>query len=195
MNKKNSTTHNSERHMSKIVQNGDPVLRQVAETVPIKDITTPRIQKLIADMKTALDPEKDGVALAAPQIGVPLRIFIVSGLILAAADERYVPKETPDESGATDMVFINPEIIKTSREKEEVEEGCLSVRWLYGKIKRAKKVTIRAYDEQGRKIERGASGLLAQIFQHETNHLDGVLFIDNAKDIQEILPEGETSTR
>jgi peptide deformylase len=56
-------------------------------------------------------------------------------------------------------------------------------------------VTIRAYDEQGRKIERGASGLLAQIFQHETNHLDGVLFIDNAKDIQEILPEGETSNR
>jgi peptide deformylase len=168
----------------KIVQNGEAVLRDIAKPVPIKDITTPHIQKLIADMKSALDPEKDGVALAAPQIGVPLRIFIISGLILAAADERYAPKDK-----LTDMVFINPEIIKTSKEKEDVEEGCLSVRYLYGKISRAKKVTLRAYDEHGRKVERGASGLLAQIFQHETDHLNGVLFIDRARDIQEILPE------
>jgi peptide deformylase len=180
MSKKRLKTDQSKIHAPKIVQNGDAVLRQTAKTIPVEDIPTPRIQKLIADMKSALDPEKDGVALAAPQIGVALRIFIVSGLILAAADEKYT---------LNDMVFINPEIIKTSREKEEVEEGCLSVRYLYGKINRAKKVTLQAYDERGHKIERGASGLLAQIFQHETDHLNGVLFIDRARNIQEILPE------
>jgi peptide deformylase len=191
MNRKNVKPDQTKAHVPKIVQNGSAVLRQTAETVLVADITTPRIQKLIADMKSALDPEKDGVALAAPQIGVALRIFIVSGLILATADEKYAPKniDTMSKSGVSDMVFINPEIIKTSREKEEVEEGCLSVRYLYGKIKRAKKVTLRAYDERGHKIERGASGLLAQIFQHETDHLNGVLFIDRARDIQEILPE------
>jgi len=191
MSKKNPTIQSLGKQPPKIVQNGNPVLRHIAETVLIKDITTPHIQKLIADMKSALDPEKDGVALAAPQIGVALRIFIVSGLILAAADEKYAPKNPPNGTrhGANDMVFINPEIIKVSREKEDVEEGCLSVRYLYGTISRSKKVTLRAYDEYGQKIERGASGLLAQIFQHETDHLNGVLFIDRARDIQEILPE------
>ncbi|MEI6057920.1 MAG: peptide deformylase, partial [bacterium] len=88
-----------------------------------------------------------------------------------------------------DVTFINPEITRLSREKHEVEEGCLSVRWLYGKMKRSKKASVRAYDENGKRFERGASGLLAQIFQHETDHLEGVLFIDHAYDVQEVLPE------
>ena len=174
-----------------IVQNGDPVLREVAQTVPVHDITSPKIQKIIADMKAALTPEKDGVALAAPQIGVPLRIFIVSGAVLASADEKYFEKKSSIDgvNAFPDLIFINPVITKASKEKEILEEGCLSVRYLYGKIKRSKKVSLRAYDEKGNKIERGASGLLAQIFQHETDHLDGVLFIDSAKQIQEILPD------
>ncbi len=177
-----------------IVQDGDPVLRELAQTVPVTDITNPRIQKIISDMKAALAPERDGVALAAPQIGIPLRIFIVSGAILASVDEKYADKHGEENilggsKAFTDLVFINPEIIKISKEKETVDEGCLSVRYLYGKMKRAKKVTLRAYNEHGQKIERGASGLLAQIFQHETDHLDGILFIDTAKNVQEILPE------
>jgi peptide deformylase len=88
-----------------------------------------------------------------------------------------------------DLVFINPVISKLSREKHEVPEGCLSVRWLYGKTIRSKKVTVTAYDENGKKFIRGASGLLAQIFQHETDHLKGILFIDYAKDIKEELPK------
>ena len=67
-------------------------------------------------------------------------------------------------------------------------EGCLSVRWLYGNTFRSKKATITAYDGNGKKFTRGASGLLAQIFQHETDHLGGILFIDHAKDIKEELP-------
>ena len=93
------------------------------------------------------------------------------------------------------MVFINPKISKLSREKEWVPEGCLSVRPLYGKTLRSKKATVVAYDENGKKFTRGASGLLAQIFQHETDHLDGILFIDHAKDIKEELPENESKTK
>ncbi len=165
-----------------IVQNGDPVLRELAQTVPVADIASPKIKKIIADMKSALAGQSDGVAIAAPQIGQPLRIFAVSGAVLSAADEKYA---------GGDIVFINPEITKLSREKHDVEEGCLSVRWLYGKVKRSQKTTIRGYDENGKRVLRGASGLLAQVFQHETDHLDGILFIDKAHDVRDMPPEDE----
>jgi len=86
------------------------------------------------------------------------------------------------------LVFINPKIFKLSREKDWVPEGCLSVRWLYGKTYRSKKATVEAYDKNGKKFKMGGSGLLAQIFQHETDHLNGILFTDHAKDIKEELP-------
>lgn len=168
--------------MIPIVQDGHPALRAQAEAVPLKEITSDRIMKVIDSMKKALATQSDGVAIAAPQIGESLRIFVVSGHVLKLADESY----TGDE---TDMVFINPEIVKLSRDKNEVEEGCLSVRWKYGKILRSSKATLRAYDENGKSFERGASGLLAQVFQHETDHLNGILFIDNAYDIKDIPPE------
>ena len=140
-------------------------------------------------MSSALKNQSDGVALAAPQIGYSLKIFIVSGKIF---DKDFIrgqglpinKKEIPK-----DLVFINPKILKLSREKEWLLEGCLSVRWLYGKSLRSKKAMIAAYDENGKKFTRGASGLLAQIFQHETEHLNGTLFIDHAKDIKEELPK------
>lgn len=170
--------------MKTIVQDGNPVLRATAQEVPIADITSPKIQKIIAEMKEALATQDDGIAIAAPQIGVSLRIFVVSGAVLKVADKSY-------EGAETDMVFINPKITKKSRDKQEVEEGCLSVRWKYGLIKRAMKVTLRAHDEHGKPLERGASGLLAQVFQHETDHLEGVLFIDNAYNIKDAPPEAE----
>lgn len=174
----------------KIVQDGDPVLRELAQPVHVKDITSPKIVKIIDDMKTALASQDDGVAIAAPQIAVPLQIFVVSGVVLDSALEKMrYNKEDLQKKKSEDMVFINPVITKLSREKSEMEEGCLSVRYLYGKIKRSTKATIRAYNERGEKIERGASGLLAEIFQHETDHLNGVLFTDKAYDIQEILPD------
>ena len=70
-----------------------------------------------------------------------------------------------------------------------MEEGCLSVRWKYGKVMRSEKATITAYDENGKKFSRGATGLIAQIFQHETDHLDGVLFIDKADNIVDLPPK------
>jgi peptide deformylase len=168
--------------MVNIVQVNDPVLRECSQTVPSKDIGSPRIQKIISDMKTAMASQKDGVAIAAPQIGVPLRIFVVSDAVMKEADKEY-------KSIGKDLVFINPEIVKLSRDKHDAEEGCLSVRWKYGKVKRALKAIIRGYNELGEKVERGASGLLAQIFQHELDHLDGILFIDKAWDLEDLPPE------
>ena len=163
-----------------IVQDGEPVLRELAQSVPLKEIQSPKIQKILRDMKAALASQDDGVAIAAPQIGQPFRIFVVAGSALKMIDPEYT---------GGDVTFINPEITKLSREKHEVEEGCLSVRYLYGKMMRSTKASVRAYDEAGKRFERGASGLLAQIFQHETDHLDGVLFIDHAYEVQEILPD------
>jgi peptide deformylase len=168
--------------MKTIVQKDNPVLRQKAKEVPVKDIKSKKIQEILTDMKALLATQEDGVALAAPQVGESLRIFIISGTVLKMADPKYKGDET-------DMVFINPVISKLSREKNEVEEGCLSVRWKYGKIKRAKKATVKAYDENGVSFERGASGLLAQVFQHETDHLNGILFTDSAYDVKDIPPE------
>jgi peptide deformylase len=168
--------------MKEIVQKDDPILRKAAKHVPISEIGSEKINKVIHDMSAAMARQKDGVAIAAPQIGVNMRIFVISDELLRTADRSY-------KGDGSNLVFINPEIVRSSREKRDVEEGCLSVRWLYGKVKRSSRVTLRAYDEKGKKIERGASGLMAQIFQHEMDHLEGVLFIDKAKEIWEMSPE------
>ncbi len=171
--------------MIHILQQAEPVLRELAQDVPVTDITSPRIKKILTDMKTALDSQSDGVAIAAPQIGVPLRIFLVSGAVL---DMIKYEKNELDRT-VPDMVFINPTIDKLSKTTEWMDEGCLSVRYLYGKVKRATKATVTAYDEHGKKFTRGGSGILAQIFQHETDHLDGILFIDKAKEVEELKPQ------
>ncbi|MFA6294880.1 MAG: peptide deformylase [Candidatus Paceibacterota bacterium] len=168
--------------MKEIVQKEDPILRETAKHIPVSEIGSEKINKIIQDMSAAMDKQKDGIAIAAPQIGVNMRIFVISGKLLGIADKTY-------KGDGSNMVFINPEFIKTSKEKKEVEEGCLSVRWLYGKVRRSVRVTLRAYDEKGKKIERGASGILAQIFQHEVDHLEGVLFTDKAKEVWEMSPE------
>jgi len=183
--------------MSEIVQKENPVLRGIAAPVAVQDITSAKIQKILARMKAAMSEQDDGVGIAAPQIGEPLRIFVISKKVFDIidsreeedAEEKPAPKRKramPDE----DLVFINPEIIKLSKDKEWLEEGCLSVRYLYGKIRRSTRATIRAWNEKGELFERGASGLLAQIFQHEVDHLNGILFIDNAKDVEDLPPKG-----
>lgn len=163
-----------------IVEKGNPVLDNPSEIVPIEEIKSLGIQKLINDMKETLDAISDGVGLAAPQVNVPLQIFIVSKKVLAKNIVQSVD----------DLVCINPRIIKFSKTKKWLEgEGCLSVRWFYGKVLRSTNVTLEYYDENGIKQTRGAGGLLAHIFQHECDHLHGELFIDKAKDIEYIEPE------
>lgn len=169
--------------MTTIVQNGDPVLRKKAAEVDIANIGSAKIQKVLKEMKAQLATQADGVAIAAPQIGVSLRIFVVSGKIFHESFVRGVALEENDTPAPADMVFINPVITKTSKAKKWLHEGCLSVRPLWGEVERSLRATIEAYDETGTKFTRGASGLLAHIFQHETDHLEGILFIDKAKNI------------
>jgi len=180
--------------MKKILQQKEKVLRQNAKEVHISDIKTKKIKTVLKEMSTALASQDDGVAIAAPQIGYSLRIFVVAGKIFAkdfakSLEEKILDETEQKKTKVKNLIFINPKISKLSREKEWVPEGCLSVRWLYGQTFRSKKATITAYDENGKKFTRGASGLLAQIFQHETDHLNGILFIDHAKDIKEELPK------
>lgn len=171
-----------EEAINNIVQRDDPVLRDMAKDVSPSDIGLPHLNKIIETMKVAMHSQKDGVALAAPQIGEILKIFIINGDLIQKADKNY-------KGDNSDLVFINPKIIRLSKEKSDMEEGCLSVRWLYGEVRRSNKVTIKALNEKGEKIERGASGLLAQIFQHECDHLEGILFTDKAHKVWEMTEE------
>jgi peptide deformylase len=169
-----------------IVQIGDQVLRDTAKEVHVKDIASKKIKDVLKKMQKALNGEGDGVAIAAPQIGESLRIFIVSGRAFDIENNEFEEGKTPK---AKDMVCINPVLTKLSRDKRDMDEGCLSVRWKYGKVKRSEKATVTAYDENGKKFTRGGSGLLAQIFQHETDHLNGTLFIDKATDVVDLPPK------
>ncbi|MFA6459336.1 MAG: peptide deformylase [Candidatus Paceibacterota bacterium] len=168
--------------MTEIVERDNPVLRKHAKPVPVHEITSEPIKKIIAKMAKAMHAQKDGVAIAAPQIGESLQIFVISGPLLRKADKTY-------KGDTSDLIFINPKITKYSKERNTVEEGCLSVRWLYGKVERSKKVTLKAHNEKGEICERGASGLLAQIFQHECDHLNGIIFTDKADELWEMTEE------
>jgi peptide deformylase len=164
--------------MATILQEPNAVLRQVAAPVPASAIGSAQLNDIIARMKTALAAQDDGVAIAAPQIGESLRIFVVA---------RRVSKK-PIKELEDDMVFINPEIIRLGKKKDELSEGCLSVRWKYGLVKRSITATVRAQNEQGHEFVMSGSGLLAQIFQHEIDHLNGILFIDKATHIEDHPP-------
>lgn len=163
--------------MATLVPQQHPALHTIAEDVDINEISSAKIKKVIRDMRTALIQYNvegfSGVAIAAPQIGVPLRIFLV----------HDTNKERDEKNAIPDLVAINPHIIKVSKQKHIVGEGCLSVSDHYGAVERAKNATLRAYDEQGVLFERGAGGILAQIFQHEVDHLDGILFVDRAEKV------------
>lgn len=173
--------------MKKIVQDGTPVLRRTALPVPEELFGSGKLARLIEDMRDALDRESEGVALAAPQLGVLYRLFIVrKDRILNASRQRLDASGESRPDGIVVPppeveVYINPEIIKTSRRRALSDEGCLSLRGVYGTTKRHERVTMRARRPNGSKLERGAGGLLAQIFEHEIDHLNGILFTDHAE--------------
>lgn len=201
--------------MDEIVQKENKILRKVAKPVAIADIRSRKVETIIRRMIKAVSKEEDGVAIAAPQIGENLRIFVISKKLFEILDEEKASKKSKREmidelaTGShsasnfaevaldkeaprdkyKDMIFINPEILKISKEKMIIEEGCLSVRWLYGKVKRSKKTLVKAYDENGKVFTMGGSGLLSQAFQHEIDHLNGVLFTDKAKGLKEMNPD------
>jgi peptide deformylase len=135
----------------------DPVLRQRSKRVKIIDGS---IHRLIADMLETLHAAPGRVGLAAPQVGVPLRVIVI-GL--------------PEEE---DIVLINTEIMRRKGERV-VTEGCLSVPGYFGVLKRAESIRVKARDADGKEIKIKAEELLAQALEHEIDHLNGVLYIDH----------------
>src|SRR5262249_6945122 len=145
-------------YMIDILQTEAKSLRERSRELTAEEAISPKTKKLIATMKKALAEQDDGVAIAAPQVGENVRLFVMSGKVF-----ELIGKQAPEGETFADMVFINPKITKLSKEKEEVEEGCLSVRYLYGKVRRSKKASIQALDEHGKKFLMGGSGIVAQI--------------------------------
>ena len=161
--------------MLKILQKGNKILEKKAEEIKSEEIQSAKIKKLTKGMRETLDTQNEGVALAAPQVGESVRLFIVSPKAYKIDEENSQKNQN--------FVFINPKIIKESKKKEWLEEGCLSVEGLVGKVKRSTNCTIKALDENGKIFTRGAGGILSQIFQHEIDHLNGILFTKKAKDL------------
>ncbi|ABB15321.1 MULTISPECIES: peptide deformylase [Carboxydothermus] len=143
----------------KVVEIGDPILKEIAK--PIKEIT-PNIIKLLENMADTMYAY-NGVGLAAPQIGVSKRAIVV-------------------DVGEGLIELINPEIIEVSGEEKDIE-GCLSVPGVQGEVVRAKKVTVKGLNRYGEEIVIPAEGLLARAFQHEIDHLNGILFVEKADNI------------
>ncbi len=161
--------------MSKLVAENHVALHSISEEVTPLDFESGQVGKIVKKMREALRSYNVegfvGVAIAAPQIGVAKRIFLIED-------------QNPDRQGELPpLVAINPKIVKVSKKTAVVGEGCLSVPNRYGAVRRHQNVTLRALDENGQEYERGAGGLLAQIFQHECDHLDGTLFVDRAEKI------------
>ena len=155
----------------KVARLGHPVLRTKALPVPVADIKTPKVQQLIDDMFETMR-EYQGIGLAAPQVHVGSRIFVAG---LRASQNTSVMS---DDIDMPLVVLVNPELTLLPGPAEEGWEGCLSIPDMRGRVPRAKEIAVRAYDRHGRKIEIAAKGLPARVIQHESDHLDGVLFFD-----------------
>lgn len=142
----------------------DPVLRQKAKRVSHIDGS---IRKLIADLLETLNSDPGRVGLAAPQIGVSLRVIVIG---------------TPEQE---DIVLINPEIARRKGERQ-IGEGCLSIPGYNGEIIRSESVTVKGLDRNGKAIRIKADGLLAQALEHEIDHLNGMLYIDHMDDMDQL---------
>jgi peptide deformylase len=162
-----------------IIQKENKILRQQAKEVPLDSIKSAEIRNIIKKLKQAIAENEEAVAIAAPQIGKSLRIFAVSEYIFnpKMGSESLSPSSKKDFGF---LIFINPKILKKSKKQKTLTEGCLSASNIYGAIKRAEKIKIEAYGENGKKFIKSGAGLFSQVIQHEIDHLDGILFTDKA---------------
>ena len=149
----------------KVSRMGHPVLRQRAKDIPPEEITTPPLQRLVADMvETMVDYE--GIGLAAPQVYRPLRLIVLG-----------MPDVDPEEEGVIPLtVLFNPEFTAMSEDRVDGWEGCLSIPDIRGVVPRSAAVKVKGLDVEGQQVEFAAEGFFARVLQHEIDHLDGVLF-------------------
>ncbi|MDO8557315.1 MAG: peptide deformylase [Candidatus Jorgensenbacteria bacterium] len=158
----------------------EKLLRKKTVPFDFSKFTKQDIRELIRRMREAMR-EANGVGLSANQIGLPYRVFVA---------------QVPDSQGKQKSYAIfNPEITKTADETEISEEGCLSVPRMYGPIERSYRVFLTGFDKNGKRVKIKAWGLLARVFQHETDHLDGKLFIDKAKSLYKVEIEKKGGNR
>jgi peptide deformylase len=147
----------------------DPVLKQKAKRVGNIDGS---IKKLVSDMLETMHADPNRAGLAAPQVGIPLRVIVIG-----------IPEQG-------DIVLINPEIVKRSGNRT-VTEGCLSVPGYYAEIQRSETVTAKGRDQNGKEVRIKADGLLAQALEHEIDHLNGMLYVDHLSDASDLKRAGE----
>ncbi|MEX0916590.1 MAG: peptide deformylase [Candidatus Spechtbacterales bacterium] len=159
-----------------VVQEGDSVLR--TKTPLITDFSDPTFGGLISDMRETLIQE-DGLGLAAPQIGASKRIFVIPSEYAPEVRTPWAPFSLLRPIRPT--IFVNPELSGYSEEQEVLDEGCLSLRDKFYPTPRSLRVTIQARTETGVRFRVSVDGLLARIFQHETDHLNGILYIDRLR--------------
>ncbi|MBK5276091.1 MAG: peptide deformylase [Desulfuromonadales bacterium] len=162
-----------------IAQLGQPVLRQVAET--IADQADSAVQTLIDDMLVTV-ADANGVGLAAPQVYEPLALFIIA----SRPNPRY-----PQAPQMEPTALINPEILWMSDDKEKGWEGCLSIPGLRGLVPRHRRIGVRYLTRAGESREEEFSDFLARIFQHEFDHIRGVVFLDRVESTRELVTEKE----
>ncbi|MBS0369677.1 MAG: peptide deformylase [Proteobacteria bacterium] len=170
-----------------VLRMGDPRLLKVSR--PVEAFGTPELAALIADMRDTMR-HLSGAGIAAPQIGVDLRVVIFGG----GPSPRY-----PDASAVPDTVLINPILTPQGEDEEGGWEGCLSVPGLRGWVPRWTQLRYSGFDEHGRAIDRLASGFHARVVQHECDHLDGVLYPARVRDFSRfgftdvLFPDGSVA--
>ncbi|HEU4436058.1 MAG TPA: peptide deformylase [candidate division Zixibacteria bacterium] len=154
---------------------GDPVLRQRAETVTVFD---EKLARLAADMMATMEAA-NGVGLAGNQVGVLKRIFVADTASFELTGKK--------------IAVVNPEIVFRSSDEVVEEEGCLSIPGVYAEVRRPKKIKLAGQNLKGEKMELDAEEMIARVFCHETDHLNGVLFIDHLSALERDLLKGKLS--
>ena len=157
----------------KVARLGHPVLRKVAAPVPVKEIRSAEIQRLIDDMVETMR-EHNGAGLAANQVHVPKQLCVIE----VSGNPRY-----PEAPRIPLTVLINPVVTPLTTEMEEDWEGCLSIPDLRGMVPRYTAVRLEAYDRSGAKLDVVAKEFFARVIQHETDHLSGIVYVDRMKDL------------
>ena len=166
-------------------QFGNPILRTNAKNVPLKFLKTAKFKKLTKQMIYTMR-RTHGVGLAAPQIGESLNLAVM---------EMRPTKTRPNLKRKGPIVVVNPKIVKYSKEKVADWEGCLSFYGARGSVPRSKAVTVEYHNEKSEKIIEEATGLWARIFQHEIDHLNGTVYVDQMKDMTKLITLQEFKKR
>jgi len=164
-------------YIREIIQDGHPTLRKIAKRVDLRELDDPIFQQLIDDMFETMY-HAPGIGLAAPQVNVSKRLFVVD------------LSEEGDDGKRGPFVVVNPKFTLVEGEIDSIE-GCLSVKGMIGDLKRHERVVCSGFDRYGKKIELTGTGLFGRCLQHEMDHLDGILYVDKAKNIRPAETEEE----